>query len=248
MTTRDFQAEHRDLAEHKYSYDFDDVLRNYMMRAFEPMLPSGKALELGCYKGAFTRLLLPRYSDLTVIEAAADLIEDTRRVVGPTVKFIHSTFESVELSDKFDAIFLMHTLEHIDDPILVLRRINGWLSDRGKLFVVVPNANAPSRQIAVKMGLLSHNAVVTDAEFKHGHRCTYTFDTLERDVRAGGLVPVHRSGVFFKTLANYQFDRLLGGDIVTNQYLEGCYQLGMQYPDLCASIYLVCSKGKMNVA
>jgi hypothetical protein len=53
---------------------------------------------------------------------------------------------------------------------------------------------------------------------------------------------LHRSGIFFKALANFQWDRLLRTDIVSNDYLEGCYMLGQQYPDLCASIYLICEK------
>ena len=33
-------------------------------------------------------------------------------------------------------------------------------------------------------------------------------------------------------------------DIISKEYLEGCYQLGQQYPDLCSSIFLMCEKGK----
>lgn len=106
-----------------------------------------------------------------------------------------------------------------------------------------PNANAPSRQIAVKMGLISHNTAVTQAETEHGHRCTYTLDTLERDAVAAGLKVIYRSGIFFKALANFQWDRLLQTDIISKEYLDGCYQLGQQYPDLCASIFLLCEKG-----
>jgi len=94
------------------------------------------------------------------------------------------------------------------------------------------------------MGLISHNSAVTPAEAEHGHKITYTLDTLERDVRAGGLNVVHRSGIFFKALANFQWDRLLQTDIISTEYLEGCYQLGQQYPDLCSSIFLMCEKGK----
>jgi hypothetical protein len=109
--------------------------------------------------------------------------------------------------------------------------------------LVVPNADAPSRQIAVKMGLISHNNAVTEAEFKHGHRRTYSFDTLEAEAVAAGLNVIQRGGVFFKALANFQFDRLLGTDIISEGYLEGCYKLGMLYPELCASIYLICRRG-----
>jgi 2-polyprenyl-3-methyl-5-hydroxy-6-metoxy-1,4-benzoquinol methylase len=206
------------------------------------LLPSGKALELGCYKGEFTSLLASRYPDLTVIEAADSLIEIAKTRVGDNVRFICSTFEELSMDERFDAIFLLHTLEHLDAPIEILKRISGWLTDTGKLFLAVPNANAPSRQIAVKMGLISHNTAVTPAEQEHGHRKTYTFDTLEAEAVRAGLDVMARGGIFFKPLANYQFDKLMSGDVVTREYMEGCYKLGMQYPDLCASIYLICGR------
>ena len=145
---------------------------------------------------------------------------------------------------KYDNIILTHVLEHIDDPVALMKRINDeWLSNHGRFFLVCPNANAPSRQIAVKMGLISHNAAITPAEKEHGHRITYSLDTLERDARAAGLKVVHRSGIFFKALANFQWDRLLNTDIISEQYLDGCFSLGQQYPDLCSSIFLMCEKG-----
>ena len=107
-----------------------------------------------------------------------------------------------------------------------------------------PDANAPSRQIAVKMGLIPNNNAVTPAEAEHGHRCTYALDTLERDATAAGLKVIHRSGIFFKAFANFQWDKILETDIVSQEYLDGCYALGQQYPDLCASIFLICEKGK----
>lgn len=104
-----------------------------------------------------------------------------------------------------------------------------------------PNANVPSRQIAVKMELISHNMVVTPPEAA-GHRCTYALDTLERDATIG-LNVVHCSGIIFKALANFQWDRLLKTDIVSKEYLEGCCKLGRQYMDLCARIFHKCEKG-----
>jgi 2-polyprenyl-3-methyl-5-hydroxy-6-metoxy-1,4-benzoquinol methylase len=153
-------------------------------------------------------------------------------------------FEDATLPRKYDNIVMTHVLEHIDDPVKVLKRINDeWLSDTGRFFLVCPNAEAASRQIAVKMGLISHNSAVTPAEEAHGHRITYALDTLERDAKAAGLKVVSRSGIFFKALANFQWDKILKTDIVSKEYLEGCYQLGQQYPELCSSIFLLCEKG-----
>jgi 2-polyprenyl-3-methyl-5-hydroxy-6-metoxy-1,4-benzoquinol methylase len=239
---RDYNAEYKDNAR-QYAYNFDRVLREYMMLSFDPFLVKGRALEVGCYKGDFTKLILTRFSHVTVIEASDELIGYCRSHFGSEVTFIQSTVEAAEVGEDYDSIFLMHTLEHLDDPVLVLGRINGWLSERGRLFLVVPNANAASRQIAVKMGLVPYNSAVLESEGLHGHRRTYALDTLEHDALSAGLRVVHRGGIFFKPLAGSQFDEALEAGVISQEYLEGCYELGLIYPDLCASIFLVCERG-----
>jgi len=241
---RDFNAETLDTADRKYAYNFDfDVMHPYMIRAFEPFFRAGSLLELGSFKGDFTRRFLNHFDDITCVEASSEAITEAERTLGNQVTYVHSLFESAVLPRRYDNIVLTHVLEHLDDPVRVLKRVNDeWLAEGGRFFLVCPNANAPSRQIAVKMGIISHNAAVTPEEAKHGHRCTYSLDTLERDAVAAGLKVVYRSGIFFKALANFQWDRLLQTDIVSKEYLDGCYMLGQQYPDLCSSIFLLCEK------
>ena len=242
---RDFNKEIVDNSQRSYFYGFDyEVMHPYMVQSFGPLFKIGSLLELGSFKGDFTRRLLEHFDDVTCVEASSVAIEEAKRKLGNRVSFFNALFEEATLPRRYDNIVLTHVLEHLDDPVLVLKRINDeWLADGGKFFLVCPNANAPSRQIAVKMGLISHNAAVTSAEAAHGHRCTYTLDTLERDAVAAGLKVVHRSGIFFKALANFQWDRLLQTDIISKEYLDGCYKLGQQYPDLCSSIFLMCERG-----
>jgi 2-polyprenyl-3-methyl-5-hydroxy-6-metoxy-1,4-benzoquinol methylase len=216
----------------------------FMLRSFAPYFRSGSALELGSFRGDFTRRLAGHFTHITCVEASAEAIAAARSAAAPHVTFVQGTFETVALDRTFDNVILTHVLEHLDDPVRVLARVNReWLSESGRLFLVCPNAHAPSRQIAAHMGLLTDNAAVTPAEREHGHRITYSLDTLERDARAAGLNVVHRSGIFFKALANFQWDRLLATDIISPEYLEGCYQLGQVYPDLCSSIFLLCERG-----
>ncbi len=241
---RKHNQEHQDNNQRKYAYNFDfDVMHAYMIRSFEPFFNKGNLLELGSFKGDFTKRFLPYFNDITCVEASDVAIKEAKRKLGNKVKFLNSRFEAVTLPTCYDNIVLTHVLEHIDDPVLLLKHINDeWLADEGRLFLVCPNANAPSRQIAVKMGLITHNSAVTLAEAEHGHQNTYSLDTLERDAVSSGLNVIHRSGIFFKALANFQWDKLLQTDIVTKEYLDGCYMLGQQYPDLCSSIFLMCDK------
>lgn len=244
---RDYNEEFKDNIGRKYNYEFDlDIMHPYMLKAMRPFFVKGDLLELGSSMGIFTERFLPYFKNVTCVEASPEAMKIAKaRLLGKKVEFICSLFEKVTLSLKYDNIVMTHVLEHLDDPVLVLKRINDeWLTDKGRLFLMCPNANAPSRQIAVKMGLISHNSAVTEAEKSHGHRRTYSFDTLERDAKEAGLKVVHKTGIFFKSFANFQWDKILHTDIVSKEYLEGCYLLGQQYPDLCASIFLICEKGK----
>jgi len=240
---RDYNRELQDSTDRKYAYRFDlDVMHPYMIQSFEPYFLPGRLLELGSFKGDFTKRLLPHFENITCVEASSEAIASAMMQLPAYVRFVQAEFENVELEEQYENIVLTHVLEHLDDPVRVLRRIGEWLTPKGRLFVVCPNANAPSRQIAVKMGLIPHNSAVTSGEAEHGHRVTYSFDTLERDVVAAGLRVVARSGIFFKALANFQWDRLLETDIISKEYLDGCYKLGHQYPDLCSSIFLLCER------
>ncbi|GHV91889.1 type 12 methyltransferase [Spirochaetia bacterium] len=244
MKNRDYNSEFSDDIGRKYAYNFDiDVMHYYMLKSFLPHKKNDSVLELGSFKGDFTKRLQGIFSDITCVEASDVAIAEAKSKLRSDINFIHGTFETINLVKKYDNIIMTHVLEHLEDPVFVLKRINNeWLNDTGRLFLVCPNANAPSRQIAVKMGLIEHNAAVTDAEKAHGHCITYSLDTLERDVKKAGLKIVYRSGIFFKALANFQWDRLLQTDIITKEYLDGCYELGQQYPDLCASIFILCEK------
>jgi ribosomal protein S18 acetylase RimI-like enzyme len=244
LTRRDYNKELKDTLDHKYAYNFDfDVIHHYMIESFKHHFVKGNCLELGSFKGDFTKRLTPYFDDITCVEASDEVIKISKQDLKKNITYFNSLFETVELPKKYDNIILTHVLEHIDDPVGLLTRIkNEWISEDGKLFIACPNANAPSRQIAVKMGLISHNSAITPSEAEHGHRITYTLDTLERDAKLGGLNVIYRSGIFFKALANFQWDQLLNTSIISKEYLDGCFQLGQQYPDLCSSIMLICKK------
>jgi hypothetical protein len=94
------------------------------------------------------------------------------------------------------------------------------------------------------MGIIERTEAVTKEESAHGHKRTYTGDTLEADVKAAGMKVVHRSGIFFKALANFQWDMILDSGAITREYLDGCYEIGKEYPDLCSSIFLLCERGR----
>lgn len=242
---RDYNNEYQNNQERSYAYDVDWIFRQFMMDAFEAYFPDhhSQALELGSFMGDFTELIVKRFPKLTIIEASSELAKHVQqRFPDKNLKIINSTFEEAKLDAIYDVIILAHTLEHLDDPQLVIKKAAKWLAPSGRFFIAVPNANAASRQIAVKMGLISHNSAVTNGELQHGHRRTYSLDTLEAEVEKAqaGLRVIHRGGVCFKPLANFQLDLMLKNGHIDQNFMNACYKLGMVYPDLCASVFVVC--------
>ena len=137
---RDYNKEFTD-NERQYGYSFDyDVMHPFMIKSFEPFFnKNGSLLELGCFKGDFTKRFTKYFDDITCIEGSSVAIEIAKTKLPNNVKFIHNILEEVNLDRKYDNIIFTHVLEHLDDPVKVLRRINDeWLNDGGKLFLVTP--------------------------------------------------------------------------------------------------------------
>lgn len=221
---------------------FDAAMRGFMMRAFEPFFRDGPCLQVGCAHGDQTSLLVERFAEVTVVEPTAAFIAETRRRVGDRARFVQALVEDYDPEDRFETILFSHVLEHVADAPGVLAKLASLLTLSGRLFVVVPNAEAPSRRIAVKMGVLDHLEALSADDLAAGHRRVYRLDTLCRDIRAAGLPIEHTGGIFFKPLANFQLNALIGGPLMGESFLEGCYQLGREDAASCASIYAIAGR------
>jgi 2-polyprenyl-3-methyl-5-hydroxy-6-metoxy-1,4-benzoquinol methylase len=222
---------------------FDAQMRHYMMRAFEPFFRDGACLQVGCAHGDQTSLLLERFAQVTVVEGAPEFIAIARARVGERARFVGGLIEDFDTTERYQTILFAHVLEHVVDPVTALRKLRSLLAPGGRLFLVVPNAEAASRRIAAKMGALSHLEALSPDDEAAGHRRVYRLDTLCRDALAADLKIVHSGGIFFKPLANFQLNALMGGPLVSDAFMEGCYQLGLEHPTFCASIYVVAEAG-----
>ena len=101
---RDYNLELKDVASHKYSYNFDfDVMHPFMLNSFVAFFRPGNCLELGSFRGDFTRRLLQYFDDLTCVEASDQAIESARAHVGNKVKFVNSRFETANLPQRGSA-------------------------------------------------------------------------------------------------------------------------------------------------
>jgi 2-polyprenyl-3-methyl-5-hydroxy-6-metoxy-1,4-benzoquinol methylase len=216
------------------------AMRQLIVRTCTPYLSGGRALELGCSDGFMTEMIAARVDDLDVVDGSAKFLAEAQKRNLPNVTFVYSLFEEFTSPVKYDAVFASYILEHVADPVAVMRMARSVLKPQGLLFIVVPNARALSRQLAAHMGLLENLKNLTENDHNHGHRRVYDRVDLNRDVAAAGFHTIAQGGIMLKILADFQLDRLLTDGTLTDAHVDALYRLGLEYPDLCGSLFSVC--------
>lgn len=97
-----------------------------------------RLLDVGCARGHLAGLLMSRGWDVTGIEAdASDAAEARSR----GVKVIETTAEVAfaDITDKFEAMVFADVLEHMADPLKVLRMALEHLQPDGRVIISIPN-------------------------------------------------------------------------------------------------------------
>ena len=90
------------------------------------------------------------------------------------------------------------------DTSSILANIKSMMHDKSLLFITVPNSLALSRRLALEMGLVSSLSALTENDHKHGHRRTYTADSLRSEVKEAGFKVVKEQGIVMKILADFR--------------------------------------------
>ncbi len=207
-----------------------------------------------CGDGTLTALLAPRFKTVVGVDASSRHLALARANL-PAAELHEALIEEFETPRRFDTITMINILEHVVDPIGVLRKAASLLSSGGVLLVHVPNALAINRRLAVLMGTLTHCEELSPFDINvAGHRRSYSLVTLCRDIRQAGLTVTATGGVFYKSLSTPQIDWLLKngpwqdggfgwgrvGGTQKDWKAEFCrasYELGKQHPEDCNVIY-----------
>lgn len=208
-----------------------------------------RGLQFGCANGYETNRLGSALGALDVVDGSSIFIDRLRKEQHPAnIHFHLALFEEYDHERTgaiYDYVSCNYILEHVYDTAHILRNIRGMLADGGSVFVTVPNAMALSRRLAKEMGLMESLHALTPNDHKHGHRRTYTLETLRADVHAAGFMIHEEAGIVFKILADFQLNKLLKDGFLTKEHIVGMQKLAemegnMAFAD---SIFLVLKKG-----
>jgi 2-polyprenyl-3-methyl-5-hydroxy-6-metoxy-1,4-benzoquinol methylase len=169
---------------------------------FENLKGCSTVLEMGYGEGNFTEELVKRNFKPTVLDGSDVLLAKAKQIHGDKLDVASALFEEYKPKQKFDCVLATHVLEHVDDPIVLLKEMKNWITDNGKIIIIVPNKESLHRQLAVIMGLQPELDTLSARDKLVGHQRVYSIDTLCLDTVAAGLKVVDTAGFFLKTLPN----------------------------------------------
>jgi len=233
---------------------YNIILGYYQAQACLEHARGHSLLDMPCGDGTLTAMLAPSFSRVVGVDASSKHLELARKAL-PEVEFHEALIENYETAERFSTVTMINILEHVVDPVAILRKGASFLSDDGVLLVHVPNAHAVNRRLAVLMGTLEHCEELSPFDIQiAGHRCSYSLKTLCADIEKAGLRVSQTGGVFYKSLSTPQMDWFLKNGLWEEggfgwgrirgtqkdwraEFCRASFELGKQQPEDCNIIY-----------
>jgi ubiquinone/menaquinone biosynthesis C-methylase UbiE len=149
---------------------------NEVLRLLKPI--SGPALDIGCHSGTFTKKVLSKIKTQKIygIDISPLAISLAKKRI-PYGKFKVADAIKLPFKDNyFEAIICLEVLEHIDNPMLVLKEMKRVLKKNGIAILLVPTDNSLFKIIWF-LWTLRYSV------WRHAHVQSFSSDRLEKKLK-----------------------------------------------------------------
>lgn len=216
-------------------YEFDNtiLLKWYPQRIAQFCKGASSLLELGLGHGITASVFQQHFDRYVVIDASPAVIQNYReRFPSSKIEIVESYFENFDTSERFDVIVFGFILEHVDDPVQVLKHFRNFLAPCGRMFVTVPNAEVLNRRLGHLAGMLPDIKALTEHDLLLGHKRYYTVDSLRKDIETSGYKITRLEGIYLKPLTTSQMMSLQLDDKI----IDALCTAAIDYPELSCGI------------
>jgi len=226
-----------------YSASYYDFLRSReegngraFARSLKKISPKGRLLDVGCATGFFIKGIKDSSGwEVSGVEFGESAARYARETLGLDVR--NCSLEAANFPDgHFDYIRINNVLEHVGDPMSMLKECRRIISPGGILFLAVPNGSNDSREL-----IDFHREEKLPARSKNGHIFFFPARTLQMMFGQSGFQAVsQRTGSIKRGLRNSGYLPRKGDwkkdyypkEILGNNNPEVTIKQGKKYPDI----------------
>ncbi len=223
-----------------YRDEFPYALDNRLMLNWYPqriigMAHGESALELGLGHGYSSNIFAQHFKRHCVIEGSMEVVRQyQRKNPASKVEVIVDYFEEFSSAEKFENIIMGFVLEHVDDPLFLLKKYKDMLTSEGNLFVAVPNGEALNKRIGYEAGLIHSLWDLGPGDIALGHKRLFSVALLHEMAGESGLKIEETEGILFKPITTAQIRELK----LSEEILQAMMRVGVSYPELCVGILM----------
>lgn len=218
------------------TFSVDARLISIMADVVKDLIKGPNVLEMGVGANEYTAIIIKKFDHSYIVDFSHKLLNQAQKRYGDNITTFFSSFENFKPDILFDTVLATNVLEHVENPIQVLKKIKTWIKKDGKVLINVPNANSLHRIYGVCLGLLKKNTDLSQADKQIGHKRVYIMEKLEKDIQKAGLRVVSKRPTFIKLFSNSQMKDF------SDSQLIGLYKLAKFLPlEFNSTLFYVCS-------
>jgi len=125
-----------------------------------------RVLDVGCGTGNFAREVAKKDAKYVL---GIDYADEAIKIAEKTNKRKNLKFKKldvIKLDEKFDIIVSIGTIEHMDNPIKIIKKLKSCLNKNGKIILTTPNWTNPRGYVLMTLWFL-FNAPITLADLHY---------------------------------------------------------------------------------
>ena len=173
----------------RYQSEIDLSLTNNTHTSLVRMVGENKrVLELGAASGYMTRILRDRGCSVTAVEFDPAAIDELALVADVAIRGdLNDPGVLAGIDGPFDVVLAGDVLEHLLDPLAVLRASTARLAAGGRVVLSIPNVGHADLRLALLQGKFEYRetGLLDDTHIKF-----FTYDSLMALLADAGLMPV----------------------------------------------------------
>lgn len=199
-------------------------------------------LEIGCGSEPLFKYI--ENVKFTVVEPAQEFYDNALALAEGSSRIIclQGYFENVvgELAGDYDMVICSCLLHEVEKPDRLLQSIMQVCNNNTIVHINVPNADSIHRLLGKEMGILQdvHDMSETNKELQQNN--VYDRKTLRKVIEDSGLEIIESGSFFVKPFSHAQMYQMLEMEILSEDVLDGLYELGKYMPEFGSEIYVNC--------
>ena len=155
----------------------------------------------------------------------------SKRITRSSGRESSSRYLRIQGFEEYDIVVVGFVLEHVDDPVLIIKRFMRNVKSGGRMYIAVPNAEALNRRLGQLAGMLPDILQLSENDLLLGHRRYYTMKTLTSEITKAGYEIENAEGIYLKPFTTAQILSLH----LDRKVITALCEVGVHYPELCLS-------------